>query len=79
MILHTYTRFGDKMLCGSEDIVGQTFTRILNLRCDLDLESDNPIFQQDTPSYDAVLSNQVWLQADPQFRKCSKNSHIWII
>ena len=52
------------MFCGSEDIVGQTFTNILNLRCDLNLEHTNPIFPQDTPAYVAVPSNQVWLQKD---------------
>ena len=29
----------------------QTFTDILNLRCDLDLERSNPIFPKDTPDY----------------------------
>ena len=47
--------------------------------CDLDLQPSNPIFQQDTLAYDAVLANQVWLQMDPQFRRYSKNSHILII
>ena len=36
-------------------------------------------FPQDTPVYDAVLSNQVWLQTDQQFRRYNKNSHILII
>ena len=56
-----------------QKISGQTFTNILNHRCDLDLEHSNPIFPQDTPAYDGVLSNQVWLQTDQQFRKYSKN------
>ena len=34
---------------------GQTFTNILNLHCDLDLERSNPIFSQNTLAYDAVL------------------------
>ena len=38
---------------------GQTFTNILNLRCDLDLEHNNTNFLQDTPAYDAALSSQV--------------------
>ena len=42
----------------------QTFTDILNLRCDLDLECSNPFFPQDTLAYDPVLSNQVWLQTN---------------
>ena len=34
---------------------------------------------QDTPASEAVLSNQVWLQMDQQFRKYGKNSHTLII
>ena len=49
----------------------KTFTNILNLRCDLDLECSNPIFPQNTP-------NQVWLQMDQQFRRHSGNGHILI-
>ena len=49
------------------------FTDILSLPCDLDFECSNPIFAQDTPAYDAVLSIQVWLQTDQQFRKYHKN------
>ena len=45
--------------------------------CELDLEGSNPIIPQDTPTYDGVLSNQVWLQMDQQFRRYSKNSHIF--
>ena len=45
-----------------QKISGQTFTNILNLSCYLDLERSNLIFQQDTLAYDAVLSNEVWLQ-----------------
>ena len=58
---------------------GQTFTDILNLRSDFDLESSNLIFPQDTQAFEAVLSNQVWLQMSPQFRRYNKNSHILII
>ena len=47
---------------------GQTFTNNLNRRCDLHLEGSNPIFAQNIPAYDAVLSNQVWVQTDQQFR-----------
>ena len=54
---------------------GQSFTDILSLRCDLDLERSNPIFQQDTLDYDAVLSNQVWLQTDQQLRRYSRSNH----
>ena len=41
----------------------------MNLHCTLDLECSNLIFPQNTPAYDAVLSNQVWLQTDQQFRR----------
>ena len=57
----------------------QAFTNIFNLHCDLDLEGSNPILPQDTPAFDAVLSNQVWLQVGQQFIRYSKNSHILII
>ena len=55
----------------------QTVTNSLNFCCDL--ECSNPIFPQDILAYDAVLSNQVWLQTDLQFRRYSRNSHILII
>ena len=42
MMLHHHTKFGNKMLCDSENI--RTVTDILNLRRDLDLERSNPIF-----------------------------------
>ena len=57
----------------------KTFIDISNLHCDLDLERGNPIFTQDTPTYNAVLSNQVWLHTDQQFRSYSKNCNILII
>ena len=64
-MLHHHTKFGNKMFCSSEDrSSGQTFTDILNLFCDLDTESSNPIFPQNTLAYNAVLQNQVWLQTD---------------
>ena len=56
---------------------GQTFTDNLNLHWDLDLECSNSIFPQDTTAYDAVLSNQVWLQMDQQFGRYSRNSHVF--
>ena len=34
-------------------------------------------FSKDTPAYDAVLSNQVWLQTDQHFRRYSRNSLIF--
>ena len=54
----------------------QTFTDIFNLCCDLDLEHSYPIFPQDTLVYNAVLSDQVWLQTDQQFGRYSRNSPI---
>ena len=60
MMLQNHARIGDKMFCGSEISSGQTFTNIFNLRCDLDLELGHPIFPQDTPACDAVLSNWVF-------------------
>ena len=56
---------------------GQTFTDILSLCFDLDLERSNPIFQQDSLAYDAI--NQLWLQTDQQFRRYSETSQILII
>ena len=79
MRLHYHNRFGNKIFCGSDNTVGTVFTDILNLHCDLDLECSNPILPQNTPAYDAVPSNQVWLQTDQQFKRYSKNSHILII
>ena len=57
----------------------QTFTDILNLFCDPDLEHSNPNFPQDSLAQDAVLSNQVWLQTNQHFRRYNRNSHILII
>ena len=59
----------------TEKISGQTFTDILNLCYDLDLERSNSMFPQNTLAYDAVLQNQVWLQTDQFFRRYSENSH----
>ena len=46
MMLHNYTKFSDKMFCGSEDILWTTFSNTLNLCCDLDLELSNPFFHK---------------------------------
>ena len=54
----------------------QTFTDVFNFCCDLDLEQYNSIILQDTLVYDAVLSNQVWLQTDQQFGIYSRNNPI---
>ena len=62
MIIHHHTKFGKKKIIKNDWAVreilsghdrhtekissGQTFTDILNLRCDLDLEHSNPIFHR---------------------------------
>ena len=56
---------------------GQTFTDILNLCCDPDLQCSNPIFPQDTQAYDAVLSNQVSLLTDRLLRRNKRNNNIF--
>ena len=76
IMLHNHTRFGDKMFWVQKISSGKTLTNIWKPRCDLDLECSNPIFQQDIPAYDVVLSKQVWLQTDQHFRRCSKNSDL---
>ena len=48
----------------------------MNLHCDLDLENNNQFFTENTPAYEAVPSNQIWLQKDQQFSRHSRNSHI---
>ena len=62
-----------------ENITGINISRHFEPRCDLDLKHSNPILQQKTPAYDAVLSNQVWLQTDQEFRRYKRNSHILVI
>ena len=80
ILQHHHTKFGNKMFCGLEDSIRTIFTDNVNLRCDLDLERSNPIFfPQDTLAYNAVLSNRDWLQADQQFGRGSRISHILII
>ena len=57
MMLHNHARFGNKMFSVIQKISSeQTFTDILNLYCDLDLERSNPVFPQDTLFFDAVPS-----------------------
>ena len=78
MMLHDHTKFGKK--CSViKKISSRTFTDFVNLWCDLDFEHSNPIFPLNTLAYDAVLSNQVWLQTDQQFGGYNRNSHILII
>ena len=64
MMLHHIPNLVTKCSVIQKISSGQTFTDILNLRCELDLKHSNPIFQQDSLAYDAVLSNQVWMQTD---------------
>ena len=56
MIMYYNTKFGNKML-GSLEAIIWTNTDILTLCCDLDLECSDPIFSQDTLSYDNVSSD----------------------
>ena len=79
MMLHHHTQFGNKMFCDSENIIQTTFTDLQNLHCDFDLKHSNPIFPPGTLAYDAVLSNQVWLQTNQQFRRNNRYSHMLII
>ena len=76
MMLHHHTNLVTKCSLIQKISSGQTITDILNLCCDLDLKCSNSIFPQDAPAYDAVLSNQVWLQTDRHFRRYNRNSHI---
>ena len=57
MMVRHNTKFGNIMSGDLEGIIW-IIIDILTLHCDLDLECSDPIFQQDTPAYDAVLSNQ---------------------
>ena len=54
----------------------QRFNEVFNRHCERDLEQNNPIFIQDTPAYDDVLTNSSWLQKDQQFSTYSRNSCI---
>ena len=48
----------------------------MELHCDLDLENNNIIFTQNTPAYNDVPFNKIWLQKDQQFSTYGRNSHI---
>ena len=62
MVLHHHTKFGNKMFCGSEDIIRETttttFTGNLNSRCDLDPERSNQSCPQDILACDAVYQTK---------------------
>ena len=51
IMMHHNTESGSKMFCGLENIIWINID-ILTLRCDLDLECNNPIFPQDALAYD---------------------------
>ena len=59
ILQHHHTKFDNKSFVVQKISSGQIFIDIFNLRCDLDLERSNPIFQQDSLAYNAVVSNRV--------------------
>ena len=66
------------MYGGLENIIWKNID-ILTLRCDLDLECNNPIFPQDALAYDNLSSDYAWLPKNQQFRRYSSQSNILII
>ena len=72
------TEFGSKMFGGLGNIIWININ-ILTLRCDLDLECNNPIFPQDALAYDNLSSDYVWLPKNQQFRRYSNQSNILTI
>ena len=58
IMMHHNTEFGDKMFGGLENIIWINID-ILTLRCDVDLEGNNPLFPQDALAYDNLSSDQV--------------------
>ena len=76
MMLHN-TEFGNKMFGGLENIIWINID-ILTVRCDLDLECNNPVFPQDALAYNNLSSDQVWLPKNQQFRRYSSQSNILI-
>ncbi len=77
-MMHHNTEFGNKMFGGLENIIWINID-ILTLRCDLDLEGNNPLFPQDALAYDNLSSDQVWLPKNQQFRRYSSQSNVLII
>ena len=78
IMMHSNTEFGNKMFGGLENIIWIN-VNILTLRCNLDLEGNNPFFQEDALAYDNLSSDQVWLPKNQQFRRYSSQSNILII
>ncbi|WP_419615779.1 hypothetical protein [Thiolapillus sp.] len=78
IMMHHNTEFGNKMFGGLENIIWINID-ILTLRCDLDLEGNNPLFPQDALACDNLSSDQVWLPKNQQFRRYSSQSNVLII
>ena len=68
MILHHYSKFDNKIFCGSEDIIWTNIHWHFEPRRDLDLERSNPIFPHNTPPHD-TSPYQVWLKMVPWFKR----------
>ena len=77
-MMHHNTEFGNTIFGGLENIIWKSID-ILTLRCDLDLECNNPIFPQDDLAYNNLSSDQAWWPMNQQFRKYSSQSNIFII
>ena len=78
IMMHHNTEFGNKMFGSLENIIWINID-ILTLRCDLDLEGNNPLFPQDALAYNNLSSDQVWLPKNQQFRRYSSQSNVLII
>ena len=78
IMMYQNTEFGSKMFGGLENIIWINID-ILTLRCDLDLECNNPIFPQDALACDNLSSDYVWLPKNQQFRRYRSQSNILII
>ena len=78
IMMHHNTEFGNTMFGSIENIIWINID-ILTLRCDLDLEGNNPLFPQDALAYNNISSDQVWLLKNQQFRRYSSQSNVLII
>ena len=72
LMLHNHTKFGKVMICTSEDMIWTNIQYHCEPLLWLDLNTVI-ISPQDTLGYDAVVSIQVWLQTDQQFRRYTRN------
>ena len=77
-MMHHGNAFGSKMCGGLENIIWINID-ILTLRCNLDLDCNNPSFPQDAPAHHNLSSDYVWLPKNQQFRRYSSQSNILII